>query len=58
MPRKVSKAHVTKVWGQNVCDSTTEKEICVRFAIAISAVPSVEVTRLITLNYICGFICR
>ena len=45
--KKVSKAHVTPIWGQNVCDSTTEKEVCVRFAIAISAVPTVEVTRLI-----------
>ena len=44
--KKVSKAHVTPVWGQNVCDSTTEKEIYVRFAIAISAVRTVEETRL------------
>ena len=45
--KKVSKAHVTPVWGQNVCDSTTEKEICVRFAIAISAIQTVDVTRLV-----------
>ena len=35
--KKVAKAYVAPVLAQNVCDSSSEKEICVRFSIAISA---------------------
>ena len=39
MPRKfpISKAHVDPVMAENVCDSMSEKEMCVRFSVAISA---------------------
>ena len=39
MPRKfpLSKAHVDPVMAENVCDSMSEKEMCVRFSVAISA---------------------
>ena len=38
-PRKfpLSKAHVDPVMAENVCDSMSEKEMCVRFSVAISA---------------------
>ena len=45
--KKVSKAHVAPVLAQNVCDSSSEKEICVRFAIAISAFRIGKVTKLL-----------
>ena len=49
MPRKFPKllTHVPPIWNENVCDSTNGKKICVRFAITISAVRSLQVTRLI-----------
>ena len=44
---KVSKAHVPPIWDENVCDSTNGKQIFVRFAITISAVRTLQVTRLL-----------
>ena len=49
--KKVSKAHVPPVLTDKVCDSTTDKETCVRHSIAISAVRIVEVTRLVCIRY-------
>ena len=37
-PPKCQMSHVPPVFDKNVCDSTREKEITVRFTIAISAV--------------------
>ena len=52
---KVSKAHVPPIWDENVCDSTNGKQIFVRFAITISAVRTLQVTRLLLmiLHYQC-----
>ena len=49
MPRKFPKllTHVPPIWNENVCDSTNRKEIFVRFAITISAVRTLQVTRLL-----------
>ena len=49
MPRKFPKllTHVPPIWKENVCDSTNRKEIFVRFAITISAVRTLQVTRLL-----------
>ena len=44
--KKVSKGHVAPVLDQIVCDSTSGKETCVRFTIAISALQIGEVTKL------------
>ena len=43
---KVSKAHVPPIWDENVCDSTNGKQILVRFGIMISAVRTLQLTRL------------
>ena len=51
---KVSKAHVPPIWDENVCDSTNGKQIFVRFAITISAVPTLEVTRLLDILLQCS----
>ena len=50
MAKKVSKAHVPPILDENVCDSTSKKETHVRFAIAISAVRFVTITRLMNTN--------
>ena len=45
MPKSYQ-GHIVPVLTQNICNLTTEKEIHVKFAIVISAVQNVQVTRL------------
>ena len=49
MPQKCKTSHVAPVLAQNVRDSTSGKEILVRFTIAISALQIGKVTKLIPL---------
>ena len=45
-PRKfpLSKAHVDPVMAKNVCDSMSDKEMCVRFSVAFFCI---SITRLL-----------